>query len=55
MPKTKRATRTIVTSRQPNPFASPYGTRLARQVAQELTSSRQASMQRKKKTRSTGK
>jgi hypothetical protein len=44
------------TSRQePNPIAALYAARLDRQVTQELTSARQASMQRKKKTRSTGK
>jgi hypothetical protein len=49
--KSKKPSRTAATSREPNPYAA----RLARQVTQELTNPRQASMQRKKKARSAGK
>ena len=52
---TKKAPQTIMTSQEPNPFAPAYAARLARQVTQELTSSRQVSMLRKKKTRVAGK
>ena len=53
--KTKQASRTTMTSQKPNPFAPAYAARLARKVTQELSSARQASMLRKKKTRSAGK
>ena len=53
--KTKKAPKTIMTSQEPNPFAPAYAARLARQVTQELTSTRQASMQRKKKAPNAGK
>jgi hypothetical protein len=46
--KSKKASQTAATSREPN----PYATRLAKQVTQELTSARQVSMLRKKKARS---
>jgi hypothetical protein len=49
--KSKKASQTTATSREPNPYAA----RLARQVTRELTSGRQASMLRKKKARSAGK
>ena len=49
--KTKKASQTTATSREPNPYAA----RLTKQVTQELTSTRQASMQGKKKTRTAGK
>ena len=53
--KTKKAPQTIVTSQEPKPFAPAYAARLARQVTQELSSARQVSMPRKKKTRNAGK
>jgi hypothetical protein len=49
--KSKKASQTTAPPREPNPYAA----RLAKQVAQELTSARQASMLRKKKARSAGK
>jgi hypothetical protein len=49
--KSKKTSHTTATLREPNPYAA----RLARQVTQELTSARQASMLRKKKVRSVGK
>ena len=49
--KIKRAPQARMTSQEPNPYAA----RLARQVTQELTSARQASMLRKKKMRGAGK
>ena len=53
--KIKKAARNVVTVHEPNPFAGAYAARLERQVAQELTSARQATIQRKKKVRSAAK
>ena len=53
--KIKKAMRATMTSQEPNPFALAYAARFARQVTQELSSARQASMLRKKRSRSAGK
>ena len=45
--KTKKAPQTIIRSQESNPFAPAYAARLARQVTQELSSARQASVVRK--------
>jgi hypothetical protein len=49
--KSKKESRATEISREPNPYAAS----LARQVTQELTSARQLSKLRKKKTRAAGK
>jgi hypothetical protein len=49
--KSKKASQTTTTPREPNPYAA----RLARQDTQELASDRQLSKLHKKKARSAGK